>query len=117
MSPKCPRGTLSTETSAGAGARWVTRVVPCILLLLIAYATYVFVQRICSMSRSLSLSSSSQRSPKRDVANYSPTVEDLIRERNESNLAAMFLALYFIFLPIALVTYFRVLWIIKSEPG
>lgn len=50
MPPKCPRGTLSKETSAGAGARWVTRVVPCFLLLLVAYATYVVVQRICSTS-------------------------------------------------------------------
>lgn len=50
MPPKCPRGTLSTETSAGAGARWVTRLVPCFLLLLVAYATYVVVERICRTS-------------------------------------------------------------------
>ena len=55
MPPKCPRGTLSTETSAGAGARWVTRLVPCFLLLLVAYATYVVVERICRKSRSFLL--------------------------------------------------------------
>lgn len=49
MSPKCPRGTLSTETSADAGARWVTRLVPCFLFLIVGYATYVVVKRICSM--------------------------------------------------------------------
>lgn len=48
MPPRCPWGTLSTETSAGAGARWVTRVVPVFLLLLLGYATYVVVSRICS---------------------------------------------------------------------
>lgn len=52
MSPKCPGGNLSAETSASAGARWISRLVPCFLLLLVAYATYVVVGRICGTSSS-----------------------------------------------------------------
>lgn len=45
--PRCPPETMSKEDSTAVGVKWMTRIVPCVLLLLVGYASYVVVGRVC----------------------------------------------------------------------
>lgn len=40
---------MPSSASTSCGVRWITRLVPCFLLAIVIYATYVVVARICGM--------------------------------------------------------------------
>ncbi|PKS12051.1 hypothetical protein jhhlp_001347 [Lomentospora prolificans] len=82
---------MSSTTSTSCGVRWITRLVPCFLLAIVIYATYVVIARIC--------------------------VDYLLRERHETGLAAAFIVLYFIFFFLGITCYIRTIWVIKKDPS
>ncbi|SPO03767.1 related to Palmitoyltransferase PFA5 [Cephalotrichum gorgonifer] len=82
---------MSAEDSTAPSVKWMTRIIPGVLLLIVAYTTYVVVGRIC--------------------------VDFLLRERHETGLTVAFLVLYFVFLILGVSSYARTLWVVKTDPG
>ncbi|KAL2136822.1 hypothetical protein VTI74DRAFT_1036 [Chaetomium olivicolor] len=74
-----------------AEARWVTRIIPFVLAGMVGFATYVVVKRIC--------------------------LDFFLSDRDQPGTAIAFLVLYFFFLSLALLTYFRVFLVIQFNPG
>ncbi|KAK4456882.1 putative palmitoyltransferase [Cladorrhinum samala] len=74
-----------------ASTRWLVRIIPLILGGCAGFATYVLVKRIC--------------------------IDFFLHTRHQSGAATAILVLYFLFLLLMLVTYFRVLVVIQHNPG
>ncbi|KAI1764932.1 zf-DHHC-domain-containing protein [Hypoxylon sp. FL1150] len=77
--------------STRAATRWITRIVPAILVGAVSYATFVVVGRVCSAY--------------------------LINKRREVGPAVVILVLYFILLPLMAATYLRTISTVLLDPG
>ncbi|KAI1779337.1 zf-DHHC-domain-containing protein [Hypoxylon cercidicola] len=77
--------------STRAATRWITRIVPVILVAAVSYATFVVVGRVCSTF--------------------------LINKRREVGAAIAILVLYFILLLLMVATYLRTISTVLLDPG
>ncbi|KAI0400078.1 DHHC palmitoyltransferase-domain-containing protein [Xylaria palmicola] len=77
--------------STRAVTRWTTRIVPVVLAVAVAYATYVVVARVC--------------------------ISYLLRTRREDGAAIAILVLYFVFILLMISTYARTLYNANFNPG
>ncbi|KAK3364410.1 DHHC palmitoyltransferase-domain-containing protein [Lasiosphaeria hispida] len=71
--------------------RWVTRLIPFVLLGCLVFSTYAFVKHICT--------------------------DFFIHSRHEFRAAIALLVVYFLFLVLMLLTYFRLFLVIQFNPG
>ncbi|OTB03932.1 hypothetical protein M426DRAFT_321234 [Hypoxylon sp. CI-4A] len=77
--------------STRAATRWITRIIPVLLVAAVSYATFVVVGRVCSRY--------------------------LINERGEIGAAIAILVLYFVFLLLMTTTYLRAMTTVLLDPG
>jgi len=94
--------------------RWVTRLIPLFLAGCVGFSTYVFIKRICGMQLPLSPRVFSLWT----VADTAFSLVDYyIDSQNQPRTATVFLAIYFVFLLLMLLTYFRLFLIVQHNPG
>ena len=92
--------------------RWTARIIPLILFGLLGYVTYVIVALVCGMSFGAKLY---VYSADLLLVNYLLKPPPSRRPRHGAAIAV--LVLYFVLLLLLLLTYFRLLYVVVSNPG
>jgi palmitoyltransferase len=102
---------MAQASATRAATRWVSRIIPIIIALLVGYATYDSVSHLCSRFRNTFAARNVR------LITRVPAVDYLYKQRHEDDLVVALLVLYFFFFVLAIASYLRTFWKIKTDAG